>query len=128
MTKTKNFNGQLTPSIIDTYYEECTFMQPNCINDGGQKKGARIFPGDDTPRHFKGCNLVNCELPPGSTIDHCNTGVVGRGVIKNSENVIIDGETITVNDYVSRTYGKYNPETESYVYFSPYRDVQEEQN
>ena len=126
MTKTKNFNGQVTPSIIDTHYEECTFIQPDCIDDAGVKKSVRIFPGDNAPRHFKGCNLVNCELPPGSTIENCNTAVVGRRVVSASEDVEIDGEIITVNEYVSRTYGKYNPVTESYDYFAPYRDASEE--
>lgn len=122
MTKIKNFNGQLTPSIIDTHYDTCTFMQPNCID----MKGVRIFPGDDTPRHFKNCLLVNCELPPGSTVSHCNTSIKEHGVIESSEDVVIDGETITVNNYVTRKYGHYDPVTESYVYFPSPQDRVEE--
>jgi len=124
MTKNKTFNTP-TPSIVDVEYGYCNFRQPAPWGDGPNKIGVRIFPGDDTPRIFRYCTLINCELPPGSIAEHCNTALVVTGIVVSSEDVIIDGETITVEDFVSRTYGKYDAATEGYIYFTP-RDTPED--
>lgn len=114
MTKDKNFSGQATPSIIDTEYRNCNFSVPNCIDVGGKKRGMRLFPGDDTPRTFIDCNLVNCEPPPGSTLTRCNTAIREGCVEIGSEDLVIDGDTIQVKDYANIIYGKYR--NGEYVY------------
>ena len=110
MTKNKNFSNQTTPSVIDTEYKDCNFMQDNCIDVAGQKKGVRLFPGNDTPRTFIDCNMTNCEPPPNSIVKKANgdsTGgtIIGRMVIVATDTVEIDGETIVVNEYADRIYG-----------------------
>ncbi len=117
MTKNKNFRGQATPSVIDTVYENCNFSMNTCIDDGGVKKGVRLFPGDDTLRTFTRCNLTNCEPPPGSTLVKSNTTICGRGEEVGSENVVIDETTITAKEYADIIYGKYRDG--QYVYHSP---------
>ena len=107
MTKDVNFKGAATPSIIDTEYEHCNFSIPNCLTVDDKKIGMRLFPGDDTPRTFIKCNLVNCETPPGSTIIKCNTAIRENTVEVGSEDLVIDAETIKVKDYADMIYGRY---------------------
>jgi len=96
MTKHKNFSGQSTPSIIDDTYYHCNFTQPQPVfNRDGSAKGVRLFPDDDTPRTFIECNLTNCEVPPGSTVENCNTSVVSRNVAIETEKIVVDGRTVT---------------------------------
>ena len=96
MTKYENFSGQQTPSIVDTEYYRCNFSQPQPVPyRDGLLYGLRIFPGDDTPRTFIECNLSNCEFPPGSNIISCNTAVVSRNQVLESEDVDVDGRPIT---------------------------------
>ncbi len=78
MITSKNFSGQTTPKTIAKEYKECNFTQPQSVKVGGKMQGVRLFPGDDTPRTFIDCNMVNCEPPPGSTLTGCNTVVVER--------------------------------------------------
>ena len=97
MTNKKNFSNQETPSIIDDSYCKCNFCQrdfvPIQVNDVWE--GRRIFPGDDTPKHFDDCNLINCEVPPGSIVEpNCNTRLVEYDVVVDTIEVEIDGETI----------------------------------
>lgn len=106
MTENKNFCGQVTPSIIDIEYERCNFAHKNCIDDG-QKKGVRIFPGDDTPRTFRNCNLTNCELPPNSTTVSCTTAILESCAYVDSDTVEIDSEVIEVKNYATIIYGNY---------------------
>lgn len=76
MTKNRNFCGVIWPDVVDTEYEDCNFCQYAFVDDGfGRQAGTRIFPGDGTPRVFRHCNLVNCVVPPGSTIENCNTAL-----------------------------------------------------
>jgi len=107
MTKNKNFRGQATPSIIDTEYRKCNFSTMNCLTVDGQKKGMILFPGDDTPRTFRRCNMVNCEPPPDSMLIKCNTTIRENTVEVGSEDLTIDGDTIQVRDYANIIYGKY---------------------
>ncbi|KPL13116.1 hypothetical protein AMJ85_00215 [candidate division BRC1 bacterium SM23_51] len=96
MTKHKNFSGQSTPSIVDVVYYSCNLAQPQPVfNRDGSAKGVRLFPGDDTPRTFIQCNLTNCEVPPGSTVEECNTSVVSRNVAIETEEVVVDERTVT---------------------------------
>ena len=116
MTKYKNFSGQTTPDIVDDVYEQCNFSQPAPADDGGTKKGVRLFPGDDTPRTFIDCNLVNCEPPPGSTVTGGNTTIKDLDVVIDSDTVTIDGESVTLNNIGSIVYGHFNKETQQYDY------------
>ena len=108
MTEGKNFRGQATPSIIE-----------------GVKKGVRLFPGDDTPRTFISCNMVNCEPPPDSTQIGCNNAIVERDVVYSMDDLIeIDGEVISGTQLKDVCYGKY--ENGAYLYFpSPKKTLHE---
>jgi len=103
MTKNKNFSGQETPSIIDTEYESCNFSQP--------VPGTQLFPGDDTPRIFIDCNLVNALPPAGSTVRRCNTTQVRRSLEVGEEVVRVGDRDATVKRYADRILGRLNPET-----------------
>jgi len=108
MIKGKNFQKTDIADIpVDTEYRECNFSRRNCIDDAGVKKGVRLFPGDDTPRTFIGCNLANCEPPPGSTCTTCNNSITEKQVEVSSDTLTVDGETITVNEYANIIYGAY---------------------
>jgi hypothetical protein len=97
-------------------YKNCNFSIPNCVDDGGHKKGVRLFPGDDTPRTFINCNLINCEPPPNSTLTGCNTAIIDRGVGVSTEDAIeIDGTAIECTQLKDVVYGKY--EDGGYTYF-----------
>ncbi len=96
MTSRKNFSGQSTPSIVDDAYYQCNFSQPQPVfYQDDSAHGVRLFPGDDTPRAFIECNLTNCKLPPGSTVEGCNTAVVSRNRAIETEEVVVDGRTVT---------------------------------
>jgi len=107
MTENKNFSNQAVPSVIDTEYQDCNFAHTNCIDDAGQKKGVRIFPDDDTPRTFIGCNLTNTEPPPGSTMTNCSPTIIEKMVIVATDTVTVDGASIVVNEYADRIHGSY---------------------
>lgn len=65
----QNFARQTDPPKALEYIR-CNFSQASAIKG----EAVRLWPKDDTPRRFAHCNLVNCEPPPGSTIDEtCNT-------------------------------------------------------
>jgi len=96
MTKNKNFSGQSTPSIVDDSYYRCNFSQPQPVfYRDGLAHGVRLFPGDDTLRVFISCNLSNCEVPPGSTVEDCNTAVVSKNQPIQTEDVEVDGRVVT---------------------------------
>ena len=96
MTRNKNFSGQQTPSIVDDTYYHCNFTQPQPVfYRDGNAYGVRLFPGDDTPRNFIECNLTNCALPPGSTVEGCNRAVVSRHQPIETEDIVVDGRTVT---------------------------------
>lgn len=96
MTSGKNFSGQSTPSVVDDTYYRCNFSQPQPVfYQDGSAHGVRLFPGDGTLRTFLQCNLTNCEVPPGSTVEECNTAVVSRNQPTRTEDVVVDGRTVT---------------------------------
>ena len=106
MIKNKNFSGQETPSIIAGEYRNCNFSQP--------VPGTRIFPGDDKPRTFYECNLVNCIPPPGSNLlggTGCNTTQVSRQVEDGTEEVTIDNKPVLIKKYVDRIQGHLDKKT-----------------
>lgn len=117
MTEKKLFVNQDTPSIIDTEYRNCNFGHDNPIQDGSSWKGNRLFPGDDTPRTFISCNLINCEPPPGSTVIGGNNAILQPKVFDYAENgIVIDGQPIVINHYKRIVYGKWT--SQGYQYFS----------
>jgi hypothetical protein len=117
--RNRNFSGETTPSIIDDTYINCNFSQPEPVNDSGDKKGIRLFPGDDTARTFIECNLVNCEPPPGSTITGCNTTIRENRIYSYSDFVEIDIVTMEIENFVDVIYGHYQQDG-SYTYKDPF--------
>ena len=102
VTERKNFSGQATPSIIDTEYQRCNFAQ--VLPDPNLPNRVRLFPGDDTPRTFFRCNLVNCEVPPGSTVTKCNTSIVAPNMLIGSITVTVDGKSSSIDFYGTKFY------------------------
>lgn len=97
VTDRKNFSGQATPSVIDTEYRNCNFAQT--LPDPNLPNRVRLFPGDDTPRTFIRCNLVNCEVPPGSTVLKCNTSIVAHNMLIGTITVTVDGKSSSIDFY-----------------------------
>lgn len=124
MTKRKNFTDEATPHIVDTEYEDCNFVQPAPVDVGGKMQGVRLFPGDDTPRSFTGCNLVNAEPPPGSTLSRCNTTVKAYSVVSSTERVTVDGQSVTLEHHKDIIYGRFNGVTESYDYLPTPQEIE----
>lgn len=111
MIRQKSFAGEITPRLIDTEYEECNFSQPQPVDNAGVKTGVRIFPGDDTPRTFIRCNLVNCELPPDSSVIDCLQIIMQRDVAVNSHTIVVDGVQVASLEQKSDfIYGRYLPD------------------
>lgn len=105
MTEWQNFSGQVTPAIVDTEYRHCNFTQLVPVDDGGLKRGVRLFPGDDTPRTFINCNMCNCEPPPGSALTKCNGVIKEFGVETTSDTITIDGESVVMQHHSDFIYG-----------------------
>lgn len=107
-TVNKNFSRQQTPSIIDTQYIGCNFFQDQPDEVDGKKVGVRLFPGDDTPRHFERCNLINCLVAPGSTFHDCNTAIVEYDVLMSEDVLLINGVEINRKQHKkSFVHGRY---------------------
>lgn len=102
MTERQNFSGQVTPSIIDVEYKRCNFSQ--ILSDPNLPNRVRLFPGDDTPRTFFRCNLVNCETPPGSIVTKCNTSIVAYDMLIGSITVMVDGKSSSIEFYGTKFY------------------------
>jgi len=108
MITKKNFSGlQGPPGIpLDDTYEFCNFSQPQSIDVGGNQRGVRLFPGDDTPRTFINCNLMNAEPPPGSTVTSCMTTMVKTNVVASTEEITIDDATFEIEHHSNYVYGR----------------------
>lgn len=117
MISDRNYAGKTTPSAIDEEYVSCNFCQSAPGTQNGQKVPVRLFPGDDTPRTFRRCNLTNCLPPPGSTLDRCTTFLCDQHVVIRTEQIIIDGETLEIPIYGSVVYGYVHPQTLAVVYY-----------
>lgn len=115
-----NLDVPPAPYDTETEFVRCTFRQdqPNATNTGGR----RLWPGDDTPRTFTDCNLVNCELPPGSTVTRCNTALIESLL----EPVLIEygpGQTVEMLYTRRRHHGRVNPTTLQVELVSPPNDL-----
>lgn len=126
MISNQNFSRLDAAAIpLDTEYERCNFARP-APDLGPPVVGIRLFPGDDTPRTFRQCNLVNCEPPPGSTLISCNTTLVEHGLLLETDTVSINGSVVAITTRTgSQIHGRYNGETEAYDYL-PAPDVVED--
>ena len=114
MIEHKNFSGQVSPDVGgETEFFRCNFSQPEPVLDGEDYIGVRLFPGDDTPRTFTKCNLVNCEVAAGSTIDGGNTTIRRSLVTTSADEIVVDGHQLEVNVYHDIIYGR---QTEPGVY------------
>ena len=107
MIQGKNFAGQIN-LVADTEYHNCNFSQPA---PSAGPIGVKLFPGDDTPRTFVECNLVNATPPPGSILINCNTTIRESAIEDSVEVVEIDGYEISASSYVDRIYGRTDPDT-----------------
>jgi hypothetical protein len=114
----KNFSTTDVADIpVDSEYVGCNFSRRQPDTGGAQPVGIRLFPGDDTPRTFRNCNLVNCETPPGSTVIDCNTTITEYGVFDFEETITVDGVIVSTTTYEKQViYGRYDPVGETYVY------------
>ena len=108
---------RLTPPVAT--HRGINFSQPAAIDDGeGNKVGVRLFPDDDRPRRFIGCNMVNCEPPPESEVLKCNTAITGIEAI-DADELLINGASLIVEQRARVIYGRLDPQTLTYVYLDP---------
>jgi hypothetical protein len=99
----------------DTEYDHCNFLQRVPVTQGQSRRGVRLWPGDDTPRTFTNCNMVNCEPPPGSTLIECNTRIIEYDVYSHSDELVIDEVVVSSEDKHNMVlYARYDADTESY--------------
>ena len=116
----KNFSKVTTPLPpfdTETEFIGCNFSKRVPDTSGVNPIGVRLWPGDDTPRIFTKCNLMNCEPPPGSTIVGGNTCVKEFDVAGTVQVITVDG--IEVDSYTNtfeRIHGHLDPATLTYVY------------
>jgi hypothetical protein len=113
----KNFsNWDVTTIPVDTEYEQCNFSQRVPVA-GAQPTGVRLFPGDDTPRIFRNCNLINCEPPPGSTLVDCNTSISEYDVFSHADEIAVDSVVVSSEDKHNQViHGRINQTTLEYEY------------
>lgn len=123
MIRGKSFIEQVTPKLVALEYRECNFRFHQPIEVDGKKVGIRMFPGDDTPRTFIDCNLVNRELPPGSTVQGGITAIIEHDVVMDTQEVMIDGELITTYDKSKFVYGHYDRDTQELIYKSTPEEI-----
>jgi hypothetical protein len=85
--------SEMDPNLIpkDDHYVDCNFSRRQPDTSGAQVVGVRLFPGDDTPRVFTRCNLLNCEPPPNSIIRECNTWIITHDEPDQLYELVIDG-------------------------------------
>lgn len=116
MIQEKNFSNADPASLPDeTEFQLCNFAQRVPITQGATRRGVRLWSGDDTPRTFIRCNMVNCEPPPGSTLIDCNTRIIEYDVFAFADEIVIDSVVVSSEDrHDMILYSRYNPETESY--------------
>ena len=90
----KNFSAIADLDAIPKFdrYVECMFAQQA---PAPGNRGHRLWPSDDTPRIFIRCNLINCEVPPGSQLTNCNTTVVEMEVLDAEvDTVVLNGSLV----------------------------------
>ena len=102
-----NFGNGLAPPE-DTEYHNCNFAFDQPDMTGPNPVGQRLFPGDDTPRTFVNCNMINAEPPPGSTVTGGgNTRIVQRNVVVDTDEIVTPGGTIVTDVLADIHHGNY---------------------
>lgn len=114
MIERKNFSGNPNPDVGgETHFRRCNFAQPEPVDQGGDVyTGVPILTGSG-PCTFENCNLVNCEVPAGSTITKCNTTIRRSKVEIRTDELVIDGLDLSPSVYADIIYGR---QTEPGVY------------
>ncbi|KKN09306.1 hypothetical protein LCGC14_1047970 [marine sediment metagenome] len=98
------------PVLADRTYHGCNFSQPAPVDvGGGVYIGVRLFPNDAADYTFAGCGLSNCEPPPGSTVEKCNTTIRRSRVPTGTDTVTIDGESVGLQHHANYIYGRWTP-------------------
>lgn len=119
MVKGKNFSGMTTPPApydAETEFQRCNFTQPAPDMGGANPVGVRLWPGDDTPRSFTSCNMLNCEPPPGSTVVDCLRAIKSFGLPGTVDTVEVDGVLVHAHqNRFNRVHGRREPDG-SYIY------------
>ncbi len=127
MVRLKNFSGLIIPPPPydrETEFEQCNFTQPAPDTSGANPVGVRLWPGDDTPRTFFRCNMLNCEPPPGSTVTKCLTAMKSFGLDGTVVEVEIDSVVLhSYQNKFNRVHGRREPD-DSYVYDQQDEDEQ----
>ncbi len=78
----KNYAGQVAPDTGDVLeFVACNFAHEAPAMQGATAVPVRLWPGDNRPRQFRDCNMVNAAGPDGSTYENCNTAIVSRAVV-----------------------------------------------
>ena len=109
----------------DVEFIECNFMRTAPDKSGADPVGTRLWPGDDTPRTFIKCNLINCEPPPASNLVRCNTFVVEYGVPDpaNDDVVFVDGIEVGRRRHFKRIlYGRWNNDLQEFQHLATPRE------
>ena len=116
MISNTNFMGLAVEDIPkDDEYVRCNFMRRSPDKSGAQPVGVRLFPGDDTHRIFRNCNLMNCEVPPGSTVINSNTFIAENHVPTEVDRIIVDGVPVSTRQRTKLVhYGKWTPQGYEY--------------
>ncbi len=112
MLRFKNFSRLNTPPPpydTETEFELCNFMQPAPDTSGPNPVGVRLWPGDDTPRTFIRCNLMNCEPPPSSTVIGGLNCLKTSGINGTTQEIKVGGVVVhTHQNKFNRVHGRRN--------------------
>lgn len=99
----------------DSEYRGCMIKFDAPDTSGASPAGNELWPGDNTPRTFIDCNLINVAPPPGSTLIRTNATVIEYGIAAGSDTLTVDSVLIHTTNYIlNRTYGRYD-DTATYV-------------
>jgi hypothetical protein len=109
MIKNRNYSNHDPAQLPNLpVFEGYNFARTQPDTTGPEPVGVRLWPGDDTPRTFINCNLMNCEVPPGSTVTDCLTVIMETDIPDYDETLVIDGvERARVNFKKVRIHGRY---------------------
>lgn len=82
------------------------FNQPD--TSGPSPVGKELWPGDNTPRRFINCNLINVAVPPGSELIATTAQIVEYDIPVGSDTLTIDGVVLHTSNYTeNRTHGRF---------------------
>lgn len=106
MISNKNFSNNPNPDVgSETEFERCNFSNSEPVFNDPDWVGVPILTGQGACT-FTNCNLVNCEVPVGSTIINCNTTIRRTKVQTATDTLTIDGVDIVTPIYHDIIYGR----------------------